>query len=179
LSQHFGPYHPGARSLRLRLLPADSMPPPARPALILAMRRPHWLGVHQPAPEVRDFSLGRFHRSTVLSPGGRFLILKAGCGGGCPPRMFLGTRPFVGLFFGLRLRQAIPLLNAADQLILLAGDRRPVIIGELSPALASRAGELLPFSFDLVPIHVQSLVPGFHWLDLSRGTFTAVPISRG
>src|ERR1019366_8146053 len=67
------------------------------------------------------------------------------------------ARPFVGLLFGLRFGHTIPLLNSPDQLILLAGDGFPVVIGEFSPALAARAEELFPLAFDLVPIHTVSL----------------------
>ncbi len=42
------------------------MPPTALPALVLAMRRPHCLCVHQPAPEIRDSRLIRFHQPTFL-----------------------------------------------------------------------------------------------------------------
>jgi hypothetical protein len=44
------------------------------------------------------------------------------------------ARPFVGLLFGFRFRHSVPLLNSPDQLILLAGDSFPVIIGEFTPA---------------------------------------------
>src|ERR1035438_9137954 len=71
-------------------------------------------------------------------------------------RSLLRERPFVGLLFGLRSGHSIPLLNSPDQLILLAGDSFPVIVGEFSPAVAGRAGEPLPLAFDLVPIHVLS-----------------------
>src|ERR1017187_6970317 len=84
--------------------------------------------------------------------------------GGAVPfalRSLLRERPFVGLLFGLRFGHSIPLLNSPDQLILLAGDSFPVIVGEFSPALAGRAGEPLPPAFDLVPIHVLSFTSRF------------------
>jgi len=49
---------------RCRLFPANPAPPPARPAFVLPVRGPHWIGVHQLAPEIRDSRLGRHHRST-------------------------------------------------------------------------------------------------------------------
>src|ERR1035437_10240626 len=93
-----------------------------------------------PAPEIR---IPRF-----LKASGRRGFRGAGFG--------LRTRPFVGLLFGLRFRHTISLLNATDQLILLAGDGFPVIIGEFPPALTAGTEELLPLAFDLVPIHVVS-----------------------
>src|ERR1022692_1024685 len=79
--------------------------------------------------------------------------------GGAVPfalRSLLRERPFVGLLFGLRSGHSIPLLNSPDQLILLAGDSFPVIVGEFSPAVGGRAGEPLPLALDFVPIHVLS-----------------------
>src|ERR1035438_2363082 len=61
-------------------------------------------------------------------------------------RSLLRERPFVGLLFGLRSGHSIPFLNSPDQLILLAGDSFPVIVGEFSPAVAGRAGEPLPLA---------------------------------
>lgn len=68
------------------------------------------------------------------------------------------VRPFVGLPLGLRFGHSIFLLDASDQLIFLAGDGFPVVIDEFPLTLASGAGELLPFAFDLVPIHFFLLV---------------------
>ena len=47
--------------------------------------------------------------------------------------LLLGTRPLVGLFFGLFLRDSVSLLNPPDQLLFLAGDRVPIVIGEFAP----------------------------------------------
>ena len=84
-----------------------------------------------------------------------------GCGAAFAIGAFLRERPFVGLLFGFRPSHSITLLNSSDQLILLAGDCLPVVIREFPPALASRAGELLPLTFDLVPIHGFSLSSRF------------------
>ena len=56
---------PGRRRRRARhdgLFPTHQIPPPARTALILAVRGPHWLRVHQSAPEIRESRLGRLHK---------------------------------------------------------------------------------------------------------------------
>jgi hypothetical protein len=56
-----------ASGTRRRLFPTHCMPPAARPTLVPAMRRPHRLFVHQPAPEVRNSRLDGFHRFTILT----------------------------------------------------------------------------------------------------------------
>src|ERR1035438_4540334 len=93
-------------------------------------------------------------RSGRHFPGGR--LLETGGGMAMAARFGQRARPFVGLLFGLRFGHAIPHLDAPHQLILLAGDGLPVVIGEFPPALAAGAEELLPLAFDLVPIHVVS-----------------------
>src|SRR5271156_5217680 len=77
----------------------------------------------------------------------------------------LSARPLIGLRFGFRLGNAVALLNSSNQLIFLAGDGRPVIVCELTPALARRSGELLPFAFDLIPVHMS---PSGVWEHVSR-----------
>jgi hypothetical protein len=59
------------------------------------------------------------------------------------------ARPFVGLLFGFRFHYSIPLLNSSDQLIFLASDHFPVVIGQFPPALAGRSDKTLPFAFRL------------------------------
>src|ERR1035441_9154897 len=71
-------------------------------------------------------------------------------------RCCVRARPVVDLLLGLFLRHSVSLLNAPDQLVFLAGDHAPVAIGQFPPALARGAGKLLPFAFDLVPIHIFS-----------------------
>jgi len=73
----------------------------------------------------------------------------------------LRERPFVCVFFGIRSHRSIPFLDSPGQLVLLAAEPFPVIIGEFAPALAGGAGEPLPPAFDLVPIHVSPSPSGF------------------
>src|SRR5271163_3368337 len=68
----------------------------------------------------------------------------------------LSARPFIGLRLGYLSRDAVALLNPSDQLFFLAGDGRPVIVGQLTPALARRSGKLFPFALDLIPVHESS-----------------------
>src|SRR4051812_39197857 len=62
------------------------------------------------------------------------------------------TRPFVRLSLRFVPSDAVTFLHPAHQLILLARNRLPIVIGQLAPTLAGAAGELLPLAFYLVPI---------------------------
>lgn len=59
-------------------------------------------------------------------------LLKTGGSMGLIGGLIQCLRPFVCLFFGFRLGYSIPLLNFPDQLILLARNRFPIIVGQLS-----------------------------------------------
>jgi hypothetical protein len=48
---------------------------------------------------------------------------------------------------------AVPLLNSAYEPVASAGDLIDLIVGELSPLLPDLAFELLPVSFDSIPVH--------------------------
>src|SRR6516162_5357301 len=63
---------------------------------------------------------------------------------------------FIELGFRLVFLEPVALLQFADELIALAGDRRKVVVGQLAPLLLYFASELLPVAFDLVPIHDSS-----------------------
>ena len=64
--------------------------------------------------------------------------------------------PVAYLLIGLVTRDAIPLLNLADQLIALPGDDVDVVAESASPVLPHLALELLPVSLHLIPIHARS-----------------------
>jgi hypothetical protein len=64
-----------------------------------------------------------------------------------------GLEPAVDLALGLVLRNAIALLETAGELLALALDHVEVVIGELAPLLLNLAFELLPVSFNAIPIH--------------------------
>lgn len=70
--------------------------------------------------------------------------------------MLLRARPLVSLLFGFLLGESISLLNPPDQLIFLAGDRLPIVIGEFAPALLGGTRKMFPLAFDLIPVHVLS-----------------------
>jgi hypothetical protein len=76
-------------------------------------------------------------------------------------RSLLRKRTFLCALFGIRSYCSKPFLDSPDQLVLLAGERFPVIIGEFAPTLARRASEPLPPAFNLVPIHVYSFSSRF------------------
>jgi hypothetical protein len=73
------------------------------------------------------------------------------------------------LVFGV----AITLLKAPFELILLAGDDIEIIIGQLAPLLFHFALDLLPISFDPVPIHDLLLRYGFDY-DAARIAPTSI-----
>jgi len=54
------------------------------------------------------------------------------------------------------LGDAVKLLNLANELVTVAFDNRPIVVGELTPFYFDLALGLLPIAGDLVPIHVNS-----------------------
>src|SRR5690606_3543379 len=60
-----------------------------------------------------------------------------------------------GIDLALCLVAVLPvaLLYPADQLVALAGDQLPIVVGELAPTLPRLALHLLPLPFDTVPVH--------------------------
>src|ERR1700730_8947770 len=139
---------------------------PARSAFVPAVHRPHRFVVHQLAPELPD-------SSHTLQASSSLAIV---------PGLLQSMRPFDGLLLSLGFRHSIPLLDAPNQLIFLAGDRFPVTVGEFTPALAGRAGELLPFTFDLIPIHVVSFFKQFRprfWASIAIFALRVYPTPEG
>src|SRR5262249_44249912 len=51
------------------------------------------------------------------------------------------------------LRDAVPLLNLADQLIPFSGNHVEIVIRQLAPVLFDLANRLFPLAFDAVPVH--------------------------
>src|SRR5690606_33570070 len=49
-------------------------------------------------------------------------------------------------------------LDASEQLVALAGDDIELVVGEFAPLLLDLAFQLLPVSFDNVPVHDELLV---------------------
>src|SRR5215213_7807460 len=64
--------------------------------------------------------------------------------------------PAIDLLLRLVLGNAVALLDAADELVLLAVDDGDVVLGQLAPLLLDLAGELLPIAFNAIPIHLPS-----------------------
>ena len=61
------------------------------------------------------------------------------------------------LALNLVLRQAIALLDDADELIALAGDHVQVVVGELILSLLNFSSHFFPLVFDIVPCHENFL----------------------
>src|SRR5689334_12477679 len=61
--------------------------------------------------------------------------------------------PVVDFLLRLILGVTVALLQAAFELILLAVDDIEVVVGELAPLLLHLALDLLPVSFNAIPIH--------------------------
>src|SRR5205085_12015544 len=69
------------------------------------------------------------------------------------PEVSQALDELVRLLLGLLLRVAVALLEQADELVFLAGNPVPVVVGELGPLRLELALEFLPSAFEHVPIH--------------------------
>src|SRR5262245_3786113 len=59
----------------------------------------------------------------------------------------------VGFLLGACLRIPVPLLQFADELILLTADLIQLVVGQGTPLLANLPLQLLPLALDRVPVH--------------------------
>lgn len=66
------------------------------------------------------------------------------------------TRPIVDLTLRNLFGQPVFLLNLANQLVPLSGNLIKIVIGQFAPLLEDLALNLLPFAFDLIPVHCNS-----------------------
>ena len=57
------------------------------------------------------------------------------------------------LLFGLFQRNAVTLLNLAEQLVTLAGNHIEIVIGQLAPLLLDLALEFKPVTFYAILVH--------------------------
>src|SRR5690554_1817180 len=73
----------------------------------------------------------------------------------------VATQPVVDIPLRFILRLAVALLNAAGELGALSLDDIQIVIRKLAPLLLDLALELLPISFDLIPVH--SIVLSVAW----------------
>jgi hypothetical protein len=62
--------------------------------------------------------------------------------------------PIVNVLSDLILGQAVSLLDLAFQLLTAAIDRVEIVIGELAPFLLHLPLDLLPISFNAIPVHL-------------------------
>src|SRR5690606_22259949 len=81
---------------------------------------------------------------------------------------------------GLFLADAVGLLDAPEQLVALAGDDIEMVVGQFAPLLLDLAFQLLPVSFDDVPVHDEFLVRvRIGWMsDARRGGLPAMRSHR-
>ena len=66
-------------------------------------------------------------------------------------------RPLVNLLLRVFLEDAVVLLELAKQLLFLASDNAEVVVGELCPLRFDVSLQLVPLSFDLIPVHFPVL----------------------
>src|SRR4030095_3138973 len=76
-----------------------------------------------------------------------------------PRVLSLAAKPVGDLAIGHLARDAIALLDAADQLLALAFSAVEVIVGQLAPLFADAPLEFLPVAFDSIPVHCWLLCP--------------------
>src|SRR5215813_6354677 len=74
-----------------------------------------------------------------------------------PSRPLHAVDPAVDLALGLVLGDAVALLDAPDELVLLAVDDGDVVLGKLAPLFLDLAGHLLPVPFNTIPVHMALL----------------------
>ena len=67
--------------------------------------------------------------------------------------IFLASLPFGNLLFRFVFSDAVGFLNLPGQVFALTCNHIQMIIGKLAPLLFDIAFELLPVSFDTIPVH--------------------------
>src|SRR5690606_29899005 len=76
----------------------------------------------------------------------------------------VGVEPLVEAALRLVAAVAVALLDAADELVVVALGHREVVVGELAPLLLDGAPERLPVALQNVPVHERtSLVAARPW----------------
>src|SRR5262249_20117960 len=70
---------------------------------------------------------------------------------------FLGAVPVVDVLAHLVAGDAVALLDLALELLAVAGDDIEVVVGQAAPLFLHLALELLPVTFDAVPVHRRPL----------------------
>src|SRR6188768_1156250 len=61
--------------------------------------------------------------------------------------------PLVYLLLDVLLEAAVAFLQFADELLPLAGDVLEVVVGQFPPLRFELSGQLIPTTFNLIPIH--------------------------
>src|SRR5947199_10700016 len=70
----------------------------------------------------------------------------------------MSSTPLVDFRFRLLSSYSVLLLQLSGELVALAGYCVQVVIGQFTPAFLGRAFQLLPFAFNLVPVHAALLL---------------------
>ena len=76
---------------------------------------------------------------------------------GLREEILMAVLPVHHLALGLMLRNAIVLLDFADQMFASAGDLVEMIVGQHAPLLFDMTLELMPVAFDAIPVHFDLL----------------------
>jgi hypothetical protein len=96
----------------------------------------------------------------------------------------VSTREFIDLLLRHVLGDSVALLNLSDQLVALAVDRGQIVLGEFDPLLFHLPHRLLPFAFDLIPVHFEPPELNIQLLihsgdNVSRSEYSAIPSCTG
>jgi uncharacterized membrane protein YtjA (UPF0391 family) len=112
--------------------------------------------------------IGHGHLSAAIAAAivGKDLQCPLGC---------LLVQPLVNLLAHLVFRNAVTLLDLALELFTVAADFGQIIVRNSSPFRFDFAGELLPISFDAIPIH-NALLFSLSLFDGKRGAQSLVPM---
>src|SRR5947209_15115682 len=71
-------------------------------------------------------------------------------------RAIVRALPIGKVVLGLFTRVPIAFLKFAEELVLFAGDRIPIVVSQFAPLLAHFSLHLFPIAFNAVPVHLDT-----------------------
>jgi hypothetical protein len=86
--------------------------------------------------------------------------------------------PVINILANLTFCQIVPLLNLAFELFSTAVYNVKIVVSELSPLLLDPAFNLLPISFDSIPVHVNLRRSGHDMTGTKHSGSAMVPFTR-
>jgi hypothetical protein len=89
----------------------------------------------------------------------------------------LAVVPGINVLANLILCETVPLLNLAFELVPTAIYNAKIVISELSPLLLDLAFDLLPISFDSIPVHVNLRRSAYDMIGSEHMGSTMVPLA--